>query len=54
MNAIISRLTQTGSLLINLPVAVALTLIATCLIALVANMIINPQDVANASYGIYN
>lgn len=52
MNTLISKLTDTNSLAVNIPVAAVLTFIFVCVAALITNLIINPEDFANASFGL--
>jgi len=54
MNTLISKLTDTNSLAVNIPVAIALTFIAVSVLALIGNLIINPSTIANASFGGFN
>ena len=53
MNKLMAKLTGTENLLVNISVTVTVTFIATCIIALVSNLIVEPSQFASASFGMH-
>jgi hypothetical protein len=52
MTNLLQSITGTKNLFINCVVAIALSFIAFCLLALVGNFIIDPGLINNASFGL--
>lgn len=50
MNKLLSKLTETTNPIVNTLVAFALTLIFVCVIALLSNLIVNPDLFNQASF----
>lgn len=50
MNTLLSRITETQNPLVNGVVAIVVTAIFVCVVALVSNLIVNPEMFNSASF----